>query len=162
MPNFAIIPNSGVTISALASVVDGFPEETHKIETTTGGEPLEDGRAVTDHAVARQDRLVLQGWVSNFNGGERPRAAWETIRRLHKAVEAVTVMTEWGVYDEMIIRRAEAPKRHRGMQFTLELEEIIRVGLTDNELPATQTSGPAQGRAGEVQRGRVSLPPAVA
>ncbi len=162
MPNFAIIPNSGTMISALASVVDGYPEETHKLESTTGGEPLEDGRAVVDHVIARQDRLVLQGWVSNFNGGERPRSAWETIRRLHKAVETVTVMTEWGVYDEMIIRRAEAPKRHRGLQFTLELEEIIRVGLTDNELPASQTSGPAQGRSGEVQRGRVNLLPATA
>ncbi|MCY4394979.1 MAG: hypothetical protein OXC10_07590 [Rhodospirillaceae bacterium] len=157
MPNFALIPGAETVISALAEVVDGYPTATHKLETTTGGEPLEDGRRVTDHVVARQERLTLQGWVSDFNGGERPREAWETIRRLHKAEVTLTVMTEWGVYDEMIIRRAEAPQETRGMQFTLELEEVLRVGVTDNDLPASRLSGPAQGRSGEVNRGRVAL-----
>ena len=145
----------------LTAVVDGYPEGTHKLETVTGGEPLEDGRSVTDHAVARQDRLVLTGWVSDFNGGERPREAWETIRRLHRAVTPLNVVTEWGRYSEMIIRRAEAPQTTRGMRFTLELEQIIRVGVTDQELPEEEVEGPADGRSGEQERGRVALPPPV-
>ena len=139
------------------AVVDGFPDATHKLETTTGGEPLEDGRHVTDHAVARQERLVLTGWVSDLNGGDRPRAAWETLRRLHKSLALLRVITEWGVYEKMIIRRAEAPQHTRGMRFTLELEEVIFVGVADNELPAENLSGPAVGRSGEVARGRVVL-----
>ena len=159
MPNFALIPDAATVISVLADVVDGYPEATHKLETTTGGEPLEDGRAVTDHAVARQDRLVLTGWVSDFNGGNRPMQAWAEVRRMHKAVETLTVMTEWGVYREMLIRRAEAPQSARGMRFTLELEEIIRVGLAPAALPASTLSGPAVGRSGEIARGRVPLGP---
>ena len=161
MPNRALIVSAATTISVLARFVDGYPEATHKLETTTGGEPLEDGRRVTDHAVARQDRLTLTGWVSDFNGGDRPRAAWEEIRRLHKSVQTVRVVTEWGTYREMLIRRAEAPQNTRGMQFTLELEELIRVGVVDSELPASQVSGPASGRSGEINRGRVPLPPTV-
>ena len=157
MPNFALIPDAATTITVLADVVDGYPDETHKLETTTGGEPLEDGRNVTDHAVARQDRLVLTGHVSDFNGGNRPGEAWQEIRRRHKAVTPIAVMTEWGTYPEMIIRRAEAPKRTRGMRFTLELEEVIRVGIADNELPPEQLSGPAAGRSGEVRQGRRAL-----
>ena len=63
MPNVALTPDAATRIEVLANRVDGFPDTTHKLETTTGGEPLEDGRHVTDHAVARADRLVLTGWV---------------------------------------------------------------------------------------------------
>ena len=161
MPNVALIPSAATRIEPLMAVVDGYPDATHKLETTTGGEPLEDGRNVTDHAVARQERLVLTGWVSDFNGGDRPREAWETLRRLHKSVAIMRVVTEWGVYDNMLIRRAEAPQNARGMRFTLELEEVIFVGVADNELPAENLSGPAQGRSGEITRGRVALRPFV-
>ncbi len=159
MPNIALIPGAGTVISVFADVVDGWPELTHKLETTTGGEPVEDGRKVTDHAVARQAKLVLTGWVSDFNGGDRPAQAWEAIRRRHKGVKPVAVVTEWGFYPEMLIVRAEAPQTGRGMRFTLELEEVIRVGVIDTDLPGQNGSGPAQGRSAEVERGRVALGP---
>ena len=157
MPNIALIPSAATSIAALTAVIDGFPTGTHKLESTTGGEPLEDGRSVTDHVVAREERLVLNGWVSDFNGGNRPGEAWETIRRLHKSVTTLTVVTEYGTYPEMIIYRAEAPQESRGLRFTLELHEILRSGVTDSELPPQTLSGPAAGRSGEVERGRVSL-----
>ena len=117
------------------AVVDGYPEGTHKLETTLGGEPLEDGRQVSDHAIARQEKLTLTGWVSDFNGGDRPRAAWEEVRRLQKAAATFDVVTEWGTYRSMIIRRAEAPQRSRGLRFTIELEEVIIIGAPAAELP---------------------------
>ena len=159
MPNVALIPGAGTQIAALAAVVDGYPEASHKLATTTGGEPLEDGRAVTDHVVARQEELELTGWVSDFNGGDRPHDAWEALRRLHRDAEPVAVLTEWGSYPEMIIREAQARQVGRGMRFTLKLEQIIRVGVTDADLPSGQLSGPASGRSGQVNRGRVSLLP---
>lgn len=94
MPNAALIPETRTEIAPLMAVVDGFPDAVHRLETATGGEPLEDGRQVTDHAVARQDKLTLTGWVSDFNGGDRPRAAWDEIRRLGKALIPFTVITE--------------------------------------------------------------------
>lgn len=159
MPNVAIVPSAATRIPIIEGVVDGFPEAIHRLETSTGGEPLEDGRQVTDHAVARQAHLTLTGWVSNFRGGDRPGRAWGTIQRLHRSVTPVRVITEWGVYDEMLIFRAEAPQTSRGLRFTLELREVLRVGVTDTELPEGELSGPATGRSGEVQRGRVGLPP---
>ena len=158
MPNVALIPGSGTVISALVDVVDGYPELVHRLETTTGGEPLESGLRVTDHAVARQEQLTLTGWVSDFNGGNRARDAWEKLRELHKKVKTVRVVTEWGVYPEMLIRKAEAPQTARGMRFTLELEEVIRVGVLDTELVAEELAGgPGEGRSGEIERGRVAL-----
>ena len=158
-PNIALIPGSETRIQPLIAVVDGFPHATHKLETSTGGEPLENGRQVTDHAVARQAKLTLTGWVSDFKGAGRPRAAWEAIQRLHDSLTPIRVVTEWGTYPEMLIRRAEAPQRTRGMRFILELEELLRVGIIDTELPPEDLSGPAANRSGEVQRGRVALPP---
>ena len=158
MPNVALIPDSETRIDALTAVVDGYPSGVHRLETTTGGEPLEDGREATDHAVATQDRLTLEGWVSDFSGGDRPRRAWETLRRLHRKLEPLTVFTEWTKYDRMLIVRCEANQDSRGLRFTLELKQLILVGITDTELPPDSVSGPAQGRSGVVERGRVALP----
>ena len=80
---------------------------------------------------------------------------------MHKTV-TVSVITEWGVYNEMLIRRAEAPQVNRGMYFTLELEEVIRVGLAETELPEEDLSGPGVSRSDEIVRGRVSLDPLTA
>ena len=161
MPNVALVPGAETTIPLLTAFVDGFPEGTHKLETLTGGggAPVEDGRKVTDHAVALASKLTLTGYVSGFTGGNRPADAWGEIRRLHKAGKTVTVITEWGVYPEMIIRTAEAPQTGRGMRFTLELEEVLRVEVEETTLPPHAVDGPATGRSGEVHRGRVPLGP---
>ena len=45
------------------------------------------------------------------------------------------------------------------MRGTLKLIWINRVGVTDADLPAEQVTGPADGRSGELERGRVALPP---
>ena len=157
MPNVAIIPGAAARIEPLVAVVDGFPEEGHRLRTDTGGEALEDGRDVTDHAVAVQDELTLYGWVSDLNGGHRAGEAWQEIRRLAKELEPVVVVTEWGTYSEMLIVEADAPKRSRGLRFTMKLREIIRVGVVDNELSSDRVGGPVANRTAEVNRGRVAL-----
>ena len=157
MPNVAIIPGTETHIAPLRAVIDGYPEATHKLETSTGGEPLEDGRAVTDHAVARQARLTLVGWVSDFSG-KQAADAWNAIIRLHRDALPVEIVTEWGTYREMILRRVEAPQVDRGMAATMEFEEIIRVGIIDGDLvPAQVADGPGEGRSGLSERGRIAL-----
>ena len=137
MPNVALIPGARTQIPALMAVVDGYPDTAHSLTTDTGGEPLESGRQVMDHAVARPEKLVLTGWVSDFSGGNRPRAAWEQIRRLVKeeTITPVRVITEWGDYPEMIIARADAAQLGRGLRFIMELKEVIRTPDQQAELP---------------------------
>ena len=160
MPNVALIPRAATRIAPLVGLVHGFPTGTHRLETTVGGEALEDGREVTDHVVARQARLTLQFVVSDFDGDSKPRDAWAEIRRLQKESEVLEVVTELGTYREMVIHRAEAPQRTRGIAGTIELREIERIGIVDNDLPPENVeAGPAEGRSGEVQRGRVALEP---
>ena len=98
MPNMALIPSARTRIPVLLDVVHGYPTDSHRLETVTGGDPLEDGLMVTDHAVARQERLVLSGIVSDFDGQQRPIDAWTELRRIHKEIEVVEVYTEWGHY----------------------------------------------------------------
>ena len=169
MPNMALIPSARTRIPVLLDVVHGYPTDSHRLETVTGGEPLEDGRMVTDHAVARQERLVLTGVVSDFDGQQRPIDAWAELRRIHKEIEVVEVFTEWGHYPEMLIRRCKADHLNRGMEFELELEQIIRVdyaadpppvgggggGITD--LTPDLVAGPAIDRGGGTDRGLVPV-----
>ena len=158
MPNMALIPNAAAQITVLLDVVDGYPDESHKLETEMGDEPLEDGRDVTDHAVARPKELTLTAWVSDIPGGQRPAEAWREIIRLQESVEPFQVVTEWGTYDEMLIKRCQADKVGRGLVARMDLKEIRRVGVVDAELPPETLSGAAAGRSGEVRRGRVALP----
>ena len=158
MPNTPLLFNSVKTDPVL--IVDGFLNDPgkHRLSINTGGEPLEDGRDVTDHAVARQEEIFLTGFVSDYEGEDRPGEAWETLRRLHKELEPVDVQTAWGHYPEMLIRRAEGIPVGRGLEFTLELEQVIRVGIVASALPPENVEGgAADGRSGEVQRGRVPL-----
>ena len=157
MPNVALIPRAATRIDALIGVVDGYPETVHEIATRTGGAPLEDGRDITDHAVATEDKLTLTGFVSDWRGGHRPAEAWEAIRSLHSTLSPVRVVTEWGVYPEMLIRRCQANQAGRGLEFELKLEQVIRVGSAGGVLPSDQLAGPAEGRSGIVNLGRTAL-----
>ena len=140
-------------------MVDGWPEEQHQLKVNIAGAPVESGVETTDHSVLSSEQVTLTGWVSGWTGGRHPADAWGEVRRLAREREPIRLVTEWGVYDEMLIWEAEAPKTNRGMRFTLKLIWINRVGVTDAELPPEQVTGPAANRTGEVERGRVALPP---
>ena len=125
----AIIPEAATRIEPLVGLVDGYPDDTHRTRTRTGNEPLEDGREISDHAVALEEELTLEGWVSDFQGPHQPEDAWAAIRKLSKETAVVEVITELGTYPEMIIRMAEANRIGRGMRFRMELKEILRVNV---------------------------------
>ena len=125
----AIIPEAATRIEPLVGLVDGYPDDTHRTRTRTGNEPLEDGREISDHAVALEEELTLEGWVSDFQGPHQPEDAWAAIRKLSKETAVVEVITELGTYPEMIIRMAEANRIGRGIRFRMELKEILRVDV---------------------------------
>ena len=158
MPNRAYLSFADTVIPVLDAVIDGYPSITHLIEVAKSDEPLEDGTSVTDHAVTLPEALRMTGWVTDMNGARRPAAAWAAIRRLARANEPLTVTTELGVYSEMLIQKMEGRQAARGLQLTIELAQVIRVGNPSSALPPDQVNGPAAQRTGSVDRGRVSLP----
>ena len=158
MPNSPLIMRARSLVEDLRFFVDGYPDHKHKMQSRIGGEPLEDGRQVTDHVVAVPETLVLTGSVSDMTGGDRPANAFQAIQRLHRSSEAVRVITEWATYPEMVIARCEPIAAGRGMRFEMELREILRVSAaTTPNVPASALTGTAAGRSGEVSRGRVPL-----
>ena len=160
MPNNshgALIAGAGTTIIELAPFVDGYPTESHRMKTNIHSEPLENGTKVTDLAVAAPDIITVEGWVSNFNGGDRVDRADIELKRLQERGEPVTFVSEWAVHHEMVIVDVDIPKTTRGIKATIRLQQIKRVGVTVNDLPAESLFGPAVGRSGEITRGRVVL-----
>ena len=96
MPNQPIIVRAMSIVAGLSLFVDGYLSHEHELTTRTGGEPLEDGREVTDHVVAAPQKVILTGQASDMRGGSRAKDAWQAIEELHKAAEPVRVITEWG------------------------------------------------------------------
>ena len=113
MPNVALIPDRATRIPVLEGLIDGYPNEEHKLVTDTGDSPLEDGAIITDHAVALAEILELEGSASSLTRGgfAHPEAAMDALRRLHKAVALIDVITPFGFYPEMILRECSAPPR---------------------------------------------------
>lgn len=159
MPNGIMLSvrdvNLRTRIPALINVVHGFPDTEHKIGTTTGTAPLEDSATITDHAQSNPDQLNLVGWVSDLEstGPGAAQDAWEAIRRINRLAMPTIVRTGIGVYQEMLITEAVARQRGRGLQFTMKLQEIQRVGVQRENIVAS--SGPAMERTEEVNRGYV-------
>ena len=163
MPNAALIPDRNVSVPILADVVHGYPEASFRLSTSASKSPLEDGVSATDHAVALPDEIELEGWVSDLarsgSGPARDDAAkaWETLQRIQKESEPIEVITPWGTYDEALIVRCKARQTGGGMQFTLKLQEIIRVGVSDSAISDSAT-GPARFRPSRTVRGNVPSP----
>ena len=160
MPNEALIYRAGSRVDGLDLYVDGYPSHQHKLQSRIGSEPLEDGREVVDHVVATPETVTLTGSVSDMRGGFRTQEAWATLQRIHKASEPIFVYTEWGSYPEMVIAKCEGQTVGRGMSFTLELREILRVSAavaTLEDITIFSTSQNAVGRTGGIARGRVPL-----
>ena len=113
MPNVAILPNAAPEVPPLTNMVDGFPDEQHSLKVNIAGAPVEDGVSTTDHSVLSNEEVTLTFWVSGWRGGRNPADAWGEIRRLAREREPIRLVTEWGVYPEMLIKEADAPKRHQ-------------------------------------------------
>ena len=142
-------------------MVDGFPRSQHALELAKSDEPLEDGTKITDHAATLPEKIKLTGLVSDWYGGSRPGFAWQEIRRLNQVKEPLTVVTEWGIYRNMLMEKVTADELGRGMEFVMDLEEVKRVGNPESSLPEGTTTGPAADRTGELKRGRVALGPII-
>jgi len=157
MPNVALFPDRTSRVPALQAEIDHWSDTEHRYRVYTGQAPLEDGAVVTDHAERQEVRIVLTGYVSTLSESGSPRAAMDAIRELSKELTPITVITEWGTYDEMLITDVAANYWGRGLRVRMELTQIIRVGITDTDITPGTSSGPAIDRPTEVQRGRVNL-----
>ena len=159
MPNTPIVISAASVIDGLLLFVDGYPDEQHRLTTRTGSEPLEDGREVTDLAVAEPAELRFTAAVSDFggaSGARNPREAWGEIRRIHVESELMAIVTEWGTYENMLITSATATPAGRGMSVDLEVTEVLIAGQVTIQ---ARTSGPAANRTEEIAQGRVAVVP---
>lgn len=153
-----IIPDASPSIAPIDMLITGWSSPIHTIESQAGTERLEDGAVITDHVVAMPDKLTMTGWVSNLSqDGNAPAEAWEGIRELQRKEDVFKVVTEWAVYDEMFIIGATTTQTGRGMKFTIDLQQVVRVGLQQGSTRPTRTGPPIETSGPEVDQGKVSL-----
>ena len=116
MPNAAFFPERSPRIAELEDYIDNWNEESHHFGTETGAEPREDGSPITDHVRERNPNVTLIGTTSSFgpNGIQKAANLVQALRRLERMSELVTVVTEWGVYEEILVVSARARRWGRG------------------------------------------------
>ena len=164
-PNFAIYPRTRTEIGALAGRVDGYPVEEHRLDLTLTHNPVERGATLTDNAVKGQEKLRLQGWVSdlqpapgNVLSHDRAADTWAAIVNLFVARELVEVVTALKVYRDMVIKRAIAPvdkMTGRALRFTIDLAQVLfaNTEIVRVSADAVDPAGPAAARTSTVDAG---------
>ena len=144
-PSPVILAAANVGVDPLLMLVDGWPNITPKLETRIGREPIDTGASVTDHAVADPPVVNMVGIVSDLEGTDRVAEAWQTVYQLHQEVTVVRVVTEWGIYEEMLIERAEGRQVGRGLELELVLRQVLRVEAARVLQPVPAAPGGAGG-----------------
>ena len=165
MPNVALVPSLAARIPPLEATVDGFPKSSVEAESAVGESPLESGATLTDHAVAKPIVMNLSGLVSDLGTSEenastdRSAAAWEAIQKLRADNELVTVLHPFGTFPNMLVKSVSAQQSGRGMSFSMELVQVLMVGLRHDGEVGQSATGPAEERTSEISRGKQQLEP---
>lgn len=156
-----LIPGADPSVDKLDLWVTAWDEPSHSLSSELGTERIEDGSTITDHVVAQPAKLSLIGYISDVSmGPDAPGRAWAQIRKLHKDEAILKVITEWGEYPEMVIKRVDTTQTTRGMKFTLDMQEIVRVGVSRTEMITAASEAPdtpATNRGPEVEAGQKPL-----
>lgn len=135
--------------------VHGWSEPHHRLSSHIGNERIEDGSTVTDHVVALPARLTMKGHVSDVTspqGSKGAASAWTELRLAHQNEILLKVVTEWWIYQRMVIRSIDTTQTNRGMEFMMEMQEIVAVG-TGRFTPKSR-SGTAKDRDPNIDGGQ--------
>ena len=144
MPNVAFRPY-GARVEELSAVVDGYPGLVHNLRGSVSSVPLERGARISDHYSPDPPRLTFTGWVSDLHisgdefgddpvfatsrvrapQGMRARRAWNAFRRVNREGVLLRVVSEWGIYSDMVMTKMEAPHDGEGIRFTMELRQAM-------------------------------------
>ena len=153
MPDsIALVPEKATRVVGLEGSIDGFPAESYQAGTETGDSPLETGASVTDHAVAKPESVSLTGKV---RGIQRSTSAWADLRGLRDDIEPLQIVTPFATFEEMILKSVNANRIGDGLEFSLQFEQILRVGLAGGSV-TSPVGSQASGRTSLFKLGRIT------
>lgn len=136
--------------------LDARVESTYRFSAEITQFPVESGATITDHAHLRPDEITLQGMVSDTPVNELPtylalrgdkeyRAAGLRSQNAFDALFVVwrdrlplTVVTEYMVFDDMLIESFEVPRRPdqgEAIWFSATLRKVVTVETLTAALP---------------------------
>ena len=139
--------------------LDANLEETHEWSAEATSNPVEDGAPVTDHVIENSDKLQIRGFVSDstldsafskagfarisgiYNGktvANRTQIVFDTLNKLIKQREAITVYTKHKIYTDMILTAVNIPRSQavgEAIEFTAEFINIRKVQTQTVDVP---------------------------
>lgn len=165
-PDFRVFEQKATSIQGLEGFCDGYLSEKHKRTVSVTEYPVETGENITDHAIREPDMLTLEGYVSSINvgmesGAERSERTWSEIDRMMNENNPLSVVTQLGIYVNMMLISAETVKDNKTRNsalIQLKLQKILLdtdVVTTMNQISANPESNMSK-RVGETNHGRVN------
>lgn len=131
--------------------------------TTITSLPVESGRNVNDNAVDDPLRIRIAGSVSNLvvregRSPDQPKQTWVILDDLKKRRVLLTLVTELGVYENLLIQslsNGENVRNGTSLQFTMSLQQVnfIDAEFTEISTATVTPEGPAANRTEQVNKG---------
>lgn len=136
--------------------LDARVGSTYRFSSTVTQYPVESGSTVTDHVHHNPDEISLEGMVSDTpinelpttlglrgdlqyqQAGTRRQSAFDALFTVWRDKIPLTVVTEYMIYDDMIVESLEIPKspdRGEAIWFSLTLRKINTVETLTATLP---------------------------
>lgn len=139
--------------------LDANLEETHEWSAEATSNPVEEGAPVTDHVIENADKLRIRGFVSDasmdylfsnrgmariagiFNGknlANRTQIVFDSLDKLLKKREPVTVYTKHKIYKDMVLTNVTIPRVAsvgEAIEFTAEFIHIRKVQTQTVDVP---------------------------
>jgi hypothetical protein len=136
--------------------IDARISSTYSFRAEVTQFPVESGATVTDHVHTRPDEITLEGMVSDSGlvefpsllglrgdgelqqPGTRRQTAFDAIFRAFTDKTPLTVVTEYLIFDDMVIESFDVPKspeRGEAIWFNMTLRKISTVKTLTSSLP---------------------------
>jgi hypothetical protein len=146
--------------------LDANLDESHEWKAEATSNPVEEGAPITDHVIEQADKLRITGFMTETpimsanlrTADSLTQAAFDTLRKLIKARQPLTVYTMYKVYTDMVMTSLDIPRTPaigEAIEFSAEFVHIRKVATQVVDVPpgiSSKKDAKAGGAAGSVAK----------
>ena len=126
--------------------------ETHSATSRITNQPVEEGSTISDHIVNDPEKVNITGFISDTpldaSYSNYSQLAFDTLYQIRDTRNTISVVTNYRVYQDMVITNISVPRTQRSgqsIEFSVELTKIRKAGSNTLGLFGALLAGDTEG-----------------
>lgn len=115
--------------------IEATLSENHTATSRVTSQPVQEGSTISDHIVNEPEKLSITGFISDTpvdgSYSNYSQLAFDSLYQIRDAKDTISVVTNFRVYQDMVITRISVPRNvgsGQSIEFTVELTKIRKAG----------------------------------